>query len=51
VKPPTDPAGVSVAAKADIIAHLLKSNKFPAGAAELPAEMDALKQIEYKASK
>jgi hypothetical protein len=49
--PPTDPGGVTVAAKADIIAHLLKSNKFPAGETALPSESDALKQIEYKATK
>jgi mono/diheme cytochrome c family protein len=49
--PPTDPGAVPVAGKADIIAYLLKANKFPAGADALPAEMDALKQIEYKATK
>jgi S-disulfanyl-L-cysteine oxidoreductase SoxD len=49
--PPSDPASVPAAAKADIIAHILKVNQFPAGTAELPAEAEALKQIQYKATK
>jgi len=49
--PPSDPNSVSTAAKADIIAHLLKVNRFPAGKTELPSEGDALKQIQYKANK
>lgn len=49
--PPSDPNSVPVAGKADIIAHILKMNQFPAGKTELPAEVDALKQIQYKATK
>jgi len=49
--PPSDPASVPAAAKADIIAHILKVNQFPAGTAELPAEAEALKQIQYKGTK
>jgi mono/diheme cytochrome c family protein len=49
--PPSDPASVPAAAKADIIAHILKVNQFPAGTAELPSEAEALKQIQYKATK
>jgi mono/diheme cytochrome c family protein len=49
--PPSNPGAVSTAQKADIIAHVLKSNKFPAGTQELPKETEALKQIAYKATK
>ncbi|MGE0459995.1 MAG: c-type cytochrome [Vicinamibacterales bacterium] len=49
--PPSDPNSVTTAAKADIIAHLLKMNQFPAGKTELPSDLDAAKQIQYKASK
>lgn len=49
--PPSDPNSVTTAAKADIIAHILKLNQFPAGKTELPSELDAAKQIQYKASK
>ena len=47
--PPTDPGIVPVPGKVDIIAFLLKSNKFPAGKEELAKEPEALKQIAYKA--
>ena len=36
--PPSNPGGVSAQAKADIIAHVLKANKYPAGQAELTPE-------------
>jgi mono/diheme cytochrome c family protein len=49
--PPTDPSAVSVEQKADILAHILQANKFPAGKTELPKEVEALKQITYKANK
>jgi len=49
--PPSNPGSVTPAAKVDIIAHLLKANRVPAGTTELPKEADALKQIQYKASK
>jgi len=43
--PPSSPGGVTVQAKADIIAHVLKSNKYPAGKDELPSEGGLLKEI------
>lgn len=49
--PPSDPDSVTVAAKADIIAHMLKVSQFPAGTDELPADAEALKQIQYKSTK
>jgi mono/diheme cytochrome c family protein len=49
--PPSDPNAVPPATKADIVAHLLKSNRMPAGTTELPKEAEGLKQIQYKASK
>jgi quinoprotein glucose dehydrogenase len=49
--PPSDPASVPPATKVDIIAHVLKANRFPAGSTELPAEVEALKQIQYKGTK
>lgn len=36
--PPSNPGGVSGQAKADIIAHMLKANKYPAGHTELTPE-------------
>jgi len=36
---------------ADILAFILSSNEFPAGETELPREVQALKQIVFKASK
>jgi mono/diheme cytochrome c family protein len=35
----------------DILAHLLNGNQFPPGQTELPREVQALKQIMFKASK
>ena len=49
--PPTDPSAVSVEQKADILAHILQANKFPAGQTELPKDVESLKQITYKANK
>ena len=49
--PPSDPSAVTPAAKVDIVAHLLKSNRMPAGTTELPKEPEGLKLIQYKASK
>ena len=43
--PPSSPGGVTVKDKVDIIAHLLKSNKYPAGKDELPSEGGLLKEI------
>jgi len=49
--PPSNPGGTSTAEKIDIISHILKANRFPAGTMELPKELDGLKQIEYRANK
>lgn len=49
--PPSNPSAVTLAAKIDIIAFVLKANKFPAGTAELPQEAEGLKQIKYLANK
>jgi quinoprotein glucose dehydrogenase len=49
--PPSNPGAVPTATKVDIIAHVLKGNKMPAGSTELPTEADALKQIKYLANK
>ena len=49
--PPSNPGSVTPAAKVDIIAHLLKGNRIPAGTTELPKEAEGLKQIQYKATK
>ncbi|MDH4065904.1 MAG: cytochrome c [Acidobacteriota bacterium] len=49
--PPSNPSSTTTAEKVDIITHILKSNRFPAGATELPKEPESLKQIEYRANK
>ncbi len=49
--PPSNPGSVSPQAKADIVAHLLKANKFPPGEAELVKETEALKQIKLELPK
>jgi mono/diheme cytochrome c family protein len=49
--PPSNPGSVSPQSKADIIAHLLKSNKYPAGQAELAKEAEALKDIKIELPK
>ena len=41
-----DPYHVKPAAAVDVVAYLLRSNGFPAGAAELPADPKALKLIQ-----
>jgi S-disulfanyl-L-cysteine oxidoreductase SoxD len=43
--PPSSPGSVSGESKADIIAFVLKFNKFPAGQTELPSGAEALKDI------
>ena len=43
--PPTGPAEVSNAQKADILAYIMKFNRYPAGTVELEAKTEALKQI------
>ena len=49
--PPSNPNSVSAKEKADIVAHLLKQNGFPAGKSELPSTTDALKAIKFEATK
>jgi hypothetical protein len=49
--PPSNPGSVTPQAKVDIITHLLKANKFPAGQAELPSTADALKDIKFELPK
>ena len=49
--PPSGPGGVTPAQKADIVAHILSSNKFPAGTAELEPKTEALKLIKIEQKK
>ena len=46
-RPGTLPRGTN----ADILAYILKANKFPAGKNELPSAAEALKQIQFDAPK
>ncbi len=39
------------AQKADIVAHIMNQNKFPAGAAELEPKTEALKRIKIEMKK
>lgn len=43
--PPSGAASVTPAQKADIVAYLMKANKYPAGTVELEPKTDALKLI------
>src|SRR6476659_3995745 len=43
--PPSGPSAVPPAVKADIVAHILNVNKFPAGQAELEPKTETLKTI------
>lgn len=49
--PPSGPSGVTPAQKADILAHILSTNKFPEGKVALPAETAALKGIKIELKK
>ncbi len=49
--PPGNPGSVPVQAKADIVAHVLKSNKFPAGTTELAKDLEPLKLIKIELPK
>lgn len=49
--PPSGPAGVKPEDKADIVAYMLKYNKFPAGKTELEAKLDVLKLIKIEQKK
>ena len=43
--PATAPGSLTVAQTADVVAHILSTNKFPAGSAELSTKLDDLKPI------
>ena len=49
--PDDDPGTLKAPQVADVTAHILSVNKFPAGEAELPADADQLKQIKIEATK
>ena len=49
--PPSGPCGVTPAQKADIVAHLMNQNKYPAGQTEMEAKVDVLKQIKIEMKK
>lgn len=43
--PPDQPGKLSPQQNADVVAHILSSNGFPAGAAELPSDLAELERI------
>ena len=49
--PPGSPASVPPQSKADIVAHLLKSNKYPAGKTEIGKDLEPLKLIKIELPK
>lgn len=49
--PPSGPDSVTAQGKADIVAFMLKVNRFPAGQAELASTTAALKGIKFEATK
>ncbi len=49
--PPGSPASVPPEAKVDVVAHLLKSNKYPAGKTEIGKDPAALKAIKFELPK
>jgi S-disulfanyl-L-cysteine oxidoreductase SoxD len=49
--PPTGPSSVQPQGKADIVAHILNVNKYPAGTAELEPKTEVLKQIKIEMKK
>ena len=49
--PADKPRSLSNEANADILAHILSVNRFPAGSAELPPNAEMLKQIRIEANK
>ena len=49
--PPSDPGAVPPAQKADIIAHIMNVNKFPAGQTELQPKTEVLKGIKIEMKK
>ena len=49
--PPEQPGKLTPQQTADVIAHILSVDGFPAGATELPADVDQLKRIRLTAGK
>ncbi len=49
--PPTGPNTVTNAQKADILAHMMNFNKYPAGQVELEPKTEALKMIKIEMKK
>jgi mono/diheme cytochrome c family protein len=49
--PPSNPDSVPAAGKADVLAFVLKSGKFPEGKAELKPQAEVLKAIQFQATK
>lgn len=49
--PQDNPQSLTRDQVADLLAFILKSNKVPAGQADLPASTESLKAIKYKANK
>jgi S-disulfanyl-L-cysteine oxidoreductase SoxD len=49
--PPSGPSAVTPAQKADIVAHLMNSNKFPPGTTELEPKTEVLKGIKIEMKK
>jgi hypothetical protein len=49
--PPGNPSSVPAESKADIIAHVLKANKYPAGQTEIGKDLAPLKQIKIELPK
>jgi mono/diheme cytochrome c family protein len=49
--PPSGPSSVTPAQKADIVAHILNSNKFPTGSGELEPKTEVLKGIKIEMKK
>ena len=49
--PPGSPGSVPPQSKADIVAHLLKSNKYPAGKTEIGKDLEPLKLIKIELPK
>lgn len=46
--PPGQESTVTTKEKADIVAYILKANRFPAGQTELASETEVLKQIKFE---
>jgi len=49
--PPSGPSAVTPAQKADIVAHIMNVNKFPAGETELEPKTEVLKAIKIEMKK